>query len=469
MEGKTRLSCGLFTVLNKKTNGISLNSIRISKYAYFMAYAFELMLFKTRGHFFPVEVPFFKISGYTAVLAVHGIASLIVMLLWSNRFKKLIYVSVTVMVAGFIPFLFLPYGTPRLIFAMIAYAGLGGCVTAARCGYAFALNNAERLIGMLIMFFFCACIYFLDYIGVEERSAVPLVLTLVLLFAFCFCLLKFKESDLEVKEETTKQDTKGLYCALAYFMAYFAIDGYIWSLVDSTLKTPYLFFVIGMLLAGILFALAFTKLRMNLWHIWNIFLGVAALMALFAMLASAIGTTKPQHFFAGLSLIGWPLSMYMLGCAQRQFASYRLLKQCTVIFVIASPVLNFSDELAEKVAPQFFPAATLIVVILFLLLTLFFSQYSYTYLFSAPWVSNMMKDDMNYVEPEADVFIGYDLTPRQKEVALLLLQAKTRRQIAGELGLSESTVKTHTSELYKKLNINSRAELFKLFGVKENG
>lgn len=469
MEGKTRLSCGLFTVLNEKTNGISLNSIRISRYAYFMAYAFELMLFKFRGHFFPVEVPFFKISGYTAVLAVHGIASLIIMLLWSKRFKKLIYISVIITVVGFVPFSFLPYGMPRLIFAMIAYAGLGGCVTAARCGYAFALNNAERLIGMMIMFFSCVVFYFLDYIGVEERSIFAMILMFVLLFALCFCLLKFKESDLEVKEEATKQDTKGLYCALAYFMAYFAIDGYIWSLVDSTLKTPYLFFVIGMLLAGILFALAFTKLRMNLWHIWNIFLGLAALMALFAMLASAIGTTKPQHFFAGLSLIGWPLSMYMLGCAQRQFASYKLLKQCTVIFVIASPVLNFSDDLAEKVAPQFFPAATLIVVILFLLLTLFFSQYSYTYLFSAPWVSNMMKDDMNYVEPEADAFIGYDLTPRQKEVALLLLQAKTRRQIAGELKLSESTVKTHTAELYKKLNINSRAELFKLFGVKGNG
>ena len=32
----------------------------------------------------------------------------------------------------------------------------------------------------------------------------------------------------------------------------------------------------------------------------------------------------------------------------------------------------------------------------------------------------------------------------------------------------ESTVKNHTSELYKKLGINSRVELFKIFGVDEN-
>ncbi len=57
----------------------------------------------------------------------------------------------------------------------------------------------------------------------------------------------------------------------------------------------------------------------------------------------------------------------------------------------------------------------------------------------------------------------YDLTHRQKQVAALLLAAKTRRQIAGELKLSESTVKMHVGELYKKLGINSRAELFLRF------
>lgn len=80
----------------------------------------------------------------------------------------------------------------------------------------------------------------------------------------------------------------------------------------------------------------------------------------------------------------------------------------------------------------------------------------------------MNKAEMQKAATEKlDQFASYKLTPRQKEVALLLLEGKTRRQISGELGLSESTVKLHVSELYKRLGINSRFELFKLFDVKK--
>ena len=56
------------------------------------------------------------------------------------------------------------------------------------------------------------------------------------------------------------------------------------------------------------------------------------------------------------------------------------------------------------------------------------------------------------------------LSPREKQVALLLLQGMTLRQVAPELGLTASTVATYSKTIYKKLGINSRAELFLLFG-----
>ena len=57
-----------------------------------------------------------------------------------------------------------------------------------------------------------------------------------------------------------------------------------------------------------------------------------------------------------------------------------------------------------------------------------------------------------------------NLSPREKQVVLLLLQGMTLRQVAPELGLTVSTVATYSKIIYKKLGINSRAELFLLFG-----
>lgn len=52
------------------------------------------------------------------------------------------------------------------------------------------------------------------------------------------------------------------------------------------------------------------------------------------------------------------------------------------------------------------------------------------------------------------------LSQREKEVLRLIMQNKKRKDIADELFVTESTIKKHTSSIYKKLNINNRSELF---------
>ena len=49
-------------------------------------------------------------------------------------------------------------------------------------------------------------------------------------------------------------------------------------------------------------------------------------------------------------------------------------------------------------------------------------------------------------------------TEREKEVAELLLQARSNKQIAYSLGVSKSTVEYHLKNIYRKLEVNSRAE-----------
>ena len=65
----------------------------------------------------------------------------------------------------------------------------------------------------------------------------------------------------------------------------------------------------------------------------------------------------------------------------------------------------------------------------------------------------------------AEGFDALNLSPREKEVATLLLRGMTMRQVSADLGITESTVHGYCRTLYKRLGINSRTELFVRFGV----
>ncbi len=52
------------------------------------------------------------------------------------------------------------------------------------------------------------------------------------------------------------------------------------------------------------------------------------------------------------------------------------------------------------------------------------------------------------------------LSQREKEVLRFILENKKRKDIAQELFVTESTIKKHTANIYKKLEITNRTELF---------
>lgn len=51
-----------------------------------------------------------------------------------------------------------------------------------------------------------------------------------------------------------------------------------------------------------------------------------------------------------------------------------------------------------------------------------------------------------------------DLTPREHEVLQLIAKGLINREIAGVLGMSESTVRNHTIHLFAKLDVSDRTE-----------
>ena len=60
-------------------------------------------------------------------------------------------------------------------------------------------------------------------------------------------------------------------------------------------------------------------------------------------------------------------------------------------------------------------------------------------------------------------FDAWQLTPAEREVALLLLKGYSHKHVAADTGRSERTVRQHATSVYEKAGLGSRAELAAFF------
>jgi len=72
-------------------------------------------------------------------------------------------------------------------------------------------------------------------------------------------------------------------------------------------------------------------------------------------------------------------------------------------------------------------------------------------------VSGLIKQ-FPFSEDEKKDFV-LSLTPREKDIYLLLIEGFTLKEVAKQSGIKYSTVNTHMTQIYKKLKVNTRAEL----------
>jgi len=63
----------------------------------------------------------------------------------------------------------------------------------------------------------------------------------------------------------------------------------------------------------------------------------------------------------------------------------------------------------------------------------------------------------------AELQKGFDsLTPRERDILTLVVSGQRNKQIAGQLGLSEMTVKVHRSHIMQKMHANSLVDLVRM-------
>jgi DNA-binding NarL/FixJ family response regulator len=70
------------------------------------------------------------------------------------------------------------------------------------------------------------------------------------------------------------------------------------------------------------------------------------------------------------------------------------------------------------------------------------------------------------IDDESDTDSGLSrLTPREREVVMLIARGHTYREASAELGISVKTLESHMSNIFKKLGVASRHQLAAQFGA----
>lgn len=127
----------------------------------------------------------------------------------------------------------------------------------------------------------------------------------------------------------------------------------------------------------------------------------------------------------------------------------RLIRRFALVFVVVMPLLTLETlrvyaqvpglkGLQGAMLPLFLVAVAVVVI-----------------LEAGPWLEKAARS------PETtEDFSDWDLTPRQREIGVLVLKGRSSKEIASELGISAKTAENHVYALFRKVGARSRLEFY---------
>jgi len=127
----------------------------------------------------------------------------------------------------------------------------------------------------------------------------------------------------------------------------------------------------------------------------------------------------------------------------------RLIRRFALVFVVVMPLLTLETlrvyaqvpglkGLQGAMLPLFLVAVAVVVI-----------------LEAGPWLERATRKST----PAGDLE-SWDLTPRQREIGALVLQGRSSKEIAAELGISAKTAENHVYALFRKVGARSRLEFY---------
>lgn len=447
---------------------LNIKNVRIACLKYMLIFPLAPVFANMQGALFSDSVRIFNLDAMTLMGSTYCIgAGVFFAAAKFNTIAKMSHILALITGTTFILWLLMPESQGSLCVAMIFAGSLGGCAACAFLAYTFALNNTERFLGAsLISLFFV--LNQLDYGLVLISGFFDKIYLTGLVLGTCICLLSYKPSDFsEVGDRPKATLNPALKLALYFFIAHYFIEIlYTYIPGASDHKTILANGATGIVVVILVILLQFLTKR-SIWNMCNIFFIAMILTYALSFMPEDSIFRSIARLLHGFEQMGYIAAYYLLGCVFKKHGDFRIFKLCLVTILPLSAVAYLIPGEISAHAPELlYPVTTLMSVIVFIIFVLLSPAYS-KYLFFSDWSDDFYGPDMVEKLCNSDclnTLENYGLSPREQEVTMMLLNGENAKSIATKLDISTHTVNFHIKNIYKKLNINNRGELFAHLG-----
>ena len=448
---------------------LSLRNIRKEFWSVLLIFPLSVIIGDLR--YFDLSITAAGFQSYELMLFPLGLGWLVLTVTPKNYIVLLLRTA-AVLSSVLLPFqIFMPEGTGQLAVFM-AFQFLNGiCAASALYLFCFVLNNVERLFGMVLIQFYYGFYYTIwrmfpvvQELGKTWGGAAVMAAYLVVVFTASGLMSRCGEI-------YTGSDGKGsgAYFILGLDILYYIIMAMINYIEWAEKSVSSMAFGLGSFISIILIIVIQLLNNRSALYSWLLFLALS-LFGLGILIFDSPVARYSGSFAYGLGDgLGYIIIYYLCAGAIKKSNSLRMFRLYCLVFFIQYFIISgiFAYTFKSFVWPNHYLAFIIVLVlcsVCFLLIPLMQRK-----LFEADWTDGLhLRDMAEYTSSLSEVKTidmkdKLNLTDREQEMFTMLLSDASPKEIAYNLKISYHTVNFHVKNLYRKLGIQSRTELFSKF------
>ncbi|MCL2763790.1 MAG: LuxR C-terminal-related transcriptional regulator [Treponema sp.] len=469
---------------------LSIRNIRLSMWPVLFIFPLSVIIGDLR--YFDLKIIAAGFQSYELMLYPLGLGWLFSIFFPKRFIIHLLRIS-AVCSALLLPFQFLLTNDMALLGAFMAFQFFNGiCASCAFFLFCFRLNNVERLFGMSLILFYYGFYYtiwraFEIVQSVGKAWGGPVVMLIYLVVVFCLHKAKdevqpglrvYSNTEdgafLDEISDTADGKGSGARLVIGLHIVYYTIMcmiNYIEWAENIVYSLPYGLGSFASIALIIFIMLLINRSALYIWLMYLVF-------TLFGM-CILIYDSQFTHFTGSLVYglgdgLGYIIIYYLCAGAIKRSKSFKMFKLYCIVFFIEYFIISgiFTQAFGNFKGPNHLLALGVVLVlssVCFLLLPVMQKK-----LFEADWTDGIyLHDVVKYTRSLEETQAinkndNLNLTSREQEIFTMLLTGMNPKEIAYTLKVSYYTVDFHRKNLYRKLGIQSRAELFARYAHKVN-